>query len=115
MNAINVIHPYKDAGQWVFDDPSRELKKEALVSGADTLLDVLTISGVSCSVVFSEKPFPTSQEVLENISPEVDGQEGTFYYHQKSGIKAWLCPALLKYFSTPPTQIHFQINLIKGS
>ena len=40
MNAINVINPYKWNGMWVFDDPTKELYKEPLVSGADTMMDI---------------------------------------------------------------------------
>ena len=39
-NQINVIKPYKYHGQWVFDDPSVDLEREAFVAGADTLLDM---------------------------------------------------------------------------
>ena len=39
MNSLFVINPYKWNGQWVFDDPSRSLDKEALVAGIDTMLD----------------------------------------------------------------------------
>ena len=42
MNAICVIHPYKDQGTWVFDDPAVDLVKEPFVAGADEIIDRLT-------------------------------------------------------------------------
>jgi hypothetical protein len=33
MNSLLVIHPYKHAGVWVFDDPAVGLVKETFVAG----------------------------------------------------------------------------------
>ena len=115
MNAINVIHPYKYNGQWVFDDVSKELDKEPFVAGADTLIDNLLPSEVEeCTVLFSEKHFPSATQVIENEGPGEDGEGGTYYLHKRSfgkdtiiPHKLWLCPALLKYFNEPPNEIHF--------
>ena len=38
-NALNVIHPYKWEGLWVFDDQRVGLEKEPFVEGADTIID----------------------------------------------------------------------------
>jgi hypothetical protein len=35
MNSIHVIHPYKHAGVWAFDDPAVGLVREPFVAGAD--------------------------------------------------------------------------------
>lgn len=110
MNAINIIHPYKYNGQWVFDDKSKELDKEPFVAGADTLIDMLTNNAKKCTIVFSEINFPDATEVIENENPGGDGKNGTFYSHS-SLPQLWLCPALLKYFKFPPEKIYFQIKL----
>ena len=39
MNSILVIHPYKNDGVWVFDDPQAGLVQEPFVAGADVILD----------------------------------------------------------------------------
>lgn len=107
MNAINVIHPYKYKGQWVFDDKSKDLDKEPFVAGADTLLDILTDNANECTVIFSKTKFPDAQFSLEKI--EEDGADGTFYKYDNHML--WLCPALLKYFERPPRNISFQIKM----
>jgi len=38
-NSIFTIFPYKESSSWVFDDERVGLYKEALVAGADLLLD----------------------------------------------------------------------------
>ena len=42
MNQISVLHPYKYHGQWVFDDETTGLVREAFVAGADTMIDTAT-------------------------------------------------------------------------
>ena len=42
MNSLFAIAPYKFQGFWVFDDPAVGLRQEPFVSGADTIIDVLT-------------------------------------------------------------------------
>jgi len=43
-NNVSTIHPYVYHGQWVFDDESRSLDKEAFVSGADGIMDMLYLT-----------------------------------------------------------------------
>ncbi len=39
---MQVIHPYKmENGGWVFDDSGKDLDKEGLVLGIDTILDAI--------------------------------------------------------------------------
>ncbi|MGV3774866.1 MAG: DUF6717 family protein [Verrucomicrobiales bacterium] len=111
MNQIMVIFPYKFHGQWVFDDPSKGLDKEALVSGIDTMLDELTASmensekGVK--VFFSGGPFPDYQLKLDWRREEYGGN---WYYSDKLGYEGWLCPALFKYFDKAPQHIFAAIK-----
>jgi hypothetical protein len=39
MNSINVIHPYKHEGMWVFDDERVGLIQAPFVAGADRIID----------------------------------------------------------------------------
>jgi hypothetical protein len=39
MNSLNIIHPYRYNGAWVFDDAQNGLLHEPFVAGADTLID----------------------------------------------------------------------------
>ena len=113
MNAINIIHPYQYEGQWVFDDKSKDLDKEPFVAGADTLLDTILdtfkYSKNKMSIVFSANDFPGSRFSVEKVT-EYGPDGGTDYFAQEFNHKLWLCPALLKYFNSPPESIHFQIT-----
>ncbi|NBC46902.1 MAG: hypothetical protein GVY22_02680, partial [Gammaproteobacteria bacterium] len=63
-NALNVIHPYKWQGLWVFDDDRVGLDKEPFVEGADTIIDkALAAKGIpepedGFRLLFSAGPFP---------------------------------------------------------
>jgi hypothetical protein len=107
MNQIMVIFPYKWQGQWVFDDPSKNLDKEALVSGIDIMLDRLTAGIASAEhgvkVLFSSGPFPNFHLKLEWRREEYGGN---WYYSEKVGFEGWLCPALFKYFERAPQEIY---------
>ena len=98
-NAINVIHPYKYEGQWVFDDTSKELDKEPFVAGADTLIDIVTDHAEKCHILFSQNKFPDALFRVDKVK-EYGPEGGTDYVSQKFKHKLWLCPALLKYFDT---------------
>lgn len=111
MNAICVIHPYKDQGTWVFDDPAVGLVKEPFVCGADEILDRLTAdipeAEAGVTVVFSANPFPGSQFRLD-WRREDSG--GNWYYQEETGLEGWLCPAMFKYFEAAPDKIYMQFK-----
>jgi hypothetical protein len=110
MNAINVIHPYKWNNMWVFDDESKELDKEPLIAGADTLITMLVEEAKKCSVMFSDKQFPDYSHLLTIVGPGVgDGTDYMCKLSKTYSHPVWLCPALLKYFNTPPEEIYFKI------
>ena len=111
MNQINVIHPYKYMGQWVFDDPSVGLDHEAFVAGADDVCDrLLEMVGApgddKFTLVFSADRFPGSQFSFVYTGPG-EG-DGTYYYCAQLLYSVWLCPALFRYFDAPPVAIHIQ-------
>tara|TARA_B100001094_G_C18085079_1_gene747310 strand:- start:414 stop:1079 length:666 start_codon:yes stop_codon:yes gene_type:complete len=115
QNSIRVIHPYLYQGQWVFDDESKGLDKEALVGGTDTIMDILCQSiGVSPSegltVLFSDKPFHGSAHEFRWIRSE-DG--GNVYFGGVADVlevEGWLCPSLLEYFDQPPAIIYVAVK-----
>tara|TARA_R110001606_G_C15239150_1_gene636009 strand:+ start:185 stop:553 length:369 start_codon:yes stop_codon:yes gene_type:complete len=119
MNSINSIHSYIHNGMWVFDDESRELDKEPFVEGADLLLDVMSgrvndKSIETCSFYFGATPIPNQD--VELVKSGEDGYDGTYYKVNFPELNLtdegpiWLCPALLKFFETPPENIYVRIR-----
>jgi hypothetical protein len=111
MNAINVIHPYKHEGMWVFDDPAVGLRREPFISGADTMIDkaVAEIPNAhkGFALIFASNPFPGHQIALEWRRAESGGD---WYYSPQLQQEGWLCPALLKYFTKAPPAIYVGIQ-----
>lgn len=111
MNAINVIAPYKYLDMWVFDDARVDLKQEPFVGGADTMIDQITSHIPNADkgfiMVFSAHPFPGSEHKLAWQREE---REGNIYKSAELDAEGWLCPALLRYFDDPPSEIHVQVK-----
>jgi hypothetical protein len=119
-NSLTTIRPYKFNNlQWVFDDSSTGLNKEAFVAGADDLLDSYAYKlGVNpekgLTVTFSAVPFPGSNLTLEHLT-EDEHHVGNWYKVTKSscniiGHEAWFCPALFLYFKKAPKNLHAKIT-----
>jgi len=112
MNAIRVIHPYKDHGIWVFDDDRVGLIKEPFVAGADIMLDIVTGNADKCSLMFSPNEFPDAEHKVKIIGPGVGGGTDYMFEGKIDGAtikhKLWLCPALFKYFEEAPETIYFK-------
>ena len=112
-NQINIIHPYLQNGFWVFDDASKGLDKEPFVGGIDTMIEIATSQlGIQSpekgfSILFSEEAFPGYDLVLEWVRPELSGNVYRWVGTDKEG---WLCPALLKFFSTAPKTIYIKLQ-----
>jgi hypothetical protein len=112
MNSINVISPYKFAGRiWVFDDPRHGLVQEAFISGADVVIDraVAHIPNAAAGflLIFASIAFPGHTFRLEWRRSD---SEGNWYYAPDFDVEGWLCPALLKYFDTPPTKYSSRLS-----
>ena len=112
MNAVNVIAPYKFAGRMrVFDDPHHGLVQEAFISAADAIIDRAVAHRRDAAggflLVFTAIPFPGHHFHLEWRRSDVEGDS---YHAPEFGIEGWRCPALLKYFETPPPRIYFQVK-----
>lgn len=111
QNSIFVIKPYRYNDMWVFDDPSRGLSKEPFVAGADRMIDRAT-SGIRNAeqgfvLIVSAGDFPDAQIVLEWVRPEGDGN---VYRWAEAEMEGWLCPALLKFFDTPPDRLYIEVR-----
>jgi hypothetical protein len=106
MNSLFAIAPYQWEGFWVFDDPAVGLVQEPFVSGADTILDVLTENipeaAKGFKLVFSPQPFPGYTAHFVWCREEYGGN---WYRWPERGIEGWLCPALFKYFPVAPQEL----------
>ena len=111
MNALNVIHPYKHEGLWVFDDDRAGLVREPFISGADTIIEKM-VAGIpdaaqGFTLIFSAAPFPGHQAAFERRRAE---SGGTWYYSRELDMEGWLCPALFKYFESAPETLYAQFK-----
>jgi len=111
MNVINVIEPYWHLEMWVFDDPRVGLSAEPFVGGADAMIERATANIPDARrgfvMVFSRVSFPGCQFRLE--WRREDGA-GNVYYSPDLDLEGWLCPALLRYFETRPSEIFVQVR-----
>lgn len=115
MNALIAIYPYKVEGLWVFDDPKVGLVQEPFVSGSDAIIDRMTaqISKAESGfrLLFSATPFPGFTAHLDWRRADLGGN---WYYSPDLNMEGWLCPALLKYFDSPPARIYAKFESKAG-
>ncbi|NQT93809.1 MAG: hypothetical protein HQ559_13705 [Lentisphaerae bacterium] len=112
-NSIFVIAPYKTAGTWVIDDPTRGLEREPFVAGIPKLIDRLTqdIPGAETGfrLLFSAGEFPG---FTHKMTWKRKSSSGNWYYSEEFKAEGWLCPAFFKYFSKPPRAIYIKAEPI---
>ncbi len=109
MNSLLVIHPYKQHGVWMFDDPRAGLVEEPFVAGADVIIDRM-VEGIpnaesGVTIFFSASPFPSNQHVFQWRREEMGGN---WYYSPEYDLEGWLCPALFRYFERAPERLYVQ-------
>ena len=122
MHAIQI---YRHAGGWAFDDLRHGLVAEALIEGADTLIDRVlqhTAGGLGANKALLR--FVDDVQVLRrywfgHVSPWItlhrtgESNGGTDYIvvesHVAGGHRVWLCSALLCYFETAPRYLTLDI------
>lgn len=119
-NSVNVVFPYTEHGQWMFDDASTGLEREAFVSGADTALDFLAdIAGFNPAHATRENPaclrfcttkFPGYTDTLRLME---SGPTGSTYFWVTGHDMVWLCPALFLYYTQAPEVLY--VGLTKPS
>jgi hypothetical protein len=106
-NAIMVIAPYWYNGTWVFDDPAVGLRREPFVAGVPEMIDLLVKdipdSREGFRLTFSANPFPGYQNKLTWLRGD---SNGNFYRLDNPPAEGWICPAMFKYYQTPPAQIY---------
>jgi hypothetical protein len=113
-NSILVIAPYEHAGTWVFDDPTVGLVKEPFVAGVPEMIDDLVKdipdAPSGFRLLFSAQPFPGYQRKL--TWSRSDGT-GNYYKLDDPPMEGWICPALFKYYETPPQNIYVKAEAKK--
>ena len=108
-NALNIIHPYKHEGLWVFDDARTGLVKEPFIEGADVIIDrAVAMKGIEepekgFRLIFSAYEFPRYDLKFDWRRT---GEGGNWYWSEKFQMEGWLCPALQKYFDEAPKTIY---------
>ena len=111
MNSLFAIAPYKFQDFWVFDDPRVGLLQEPFVSGADTIIDVLTENIPNAAegfkLVFSAQPFPGYSARFAWARHEMGGN---WYSWPDRDMEGWLCPALFKYFDATPPELFVKVS-----
>ena len=115
-NALRVLFPYRDRGQWMFDDPATGLVREPFVAGIDTMLDRLSEqAGVEdptkgVKIVFSQHAFPGAMKL-----EWTRGEGGGNWYKcpDMDDMEGWLCPALHQYFEQAPRAIYWKLEKLK--
>jgi hypothetical protein len=116
MNSLFVIHPYKQAGVWAFDDPEVGLVREPFVAGADVIIDHMVAeiphAEAGVTIIFSTAPFPGSQHEFHWRREE---SGGNWYFSPQYELEGWLCPALFKYFERAPAELYVQVKPKSGS
>lgn len=107
MNALFAIAPYKYEGLWVFDDLDKGLIKEPFVGGADDIIELwvkeIPRADDGFTAIFSAEAFPGYTLHLTWLRKELSGN---VYRCEEFGVEGWLCPALLRYFESPPMEIY---------
>lgn len=104
---IKTIYPYWTGFAWAFDDADVGLEAEPLVSGSSevvtALMDLKGIPGDKLALTFSDTSFDGFDIVANWIEADEYGV-GNWYQADVNGetMVGWLCPALLKYFDSPP-------------
>ena len=106
-NSLLVIAPYKHAGTWVFDEPSRGLKQEPFVAGIPQMIDRL-VTGIPNAeqgfrLSFSAQEFPGYTHKLVWKRKDTSGN---WYYCPQFDTEGWLCPALFRFFQEAPKEIY---------
>jgi hypothetical protein len=106
-NAMMTVFPYRDRGQWVFDDESVGLKREPFVFGVPEMIDAFVKDIPNArhgfKLYFSAMPFPGYRTSLSWMREEY---EGNWYRWDATLEEGWLCPALFKYFEKAPEKIY---------
>jgi len=115
-NAILIIAPYRYQGTWVFDDPQAGLAREPFVAGVPEMIDELVKDVPDAEhgfrLYFSANAFPGHQKALTWLRG--DGG-GNWYRLDEPPMEGWICPALFKYYRSPPATLYVKAEAIQRS
>jgi hypothetical protein len=96
-----------------FDDPDVGLVREPFVAGVPEMIDRvvrdLPDASSGFNLIFSDRPFPGAELVLEREREEDGGQ---WYRWPETGAQGWLCPALYQYFETAPERLYVEVRAV---
>jgi len=109
------IYPYWHDGCWAFDDPDTDLFEEPFVEGASEVISALVEkhqindAKEGFEIAFSDGPFIENASVVEFVAHD---RGGARYHTSIDGqeMEGWLCPALLRYFDSPPERIYLHLS-----
>lgn len=108
-NSIFIISPYRLHNTWVFDDPSRDVRREPFVAGIPEIIDAMLGAPRPhrFTVQFSGVPFPTHQFQLHHVAEQYGGE---VYTNPVTKQQGWFCPCFYKYFPVPPKTLFLEIR-----
>lgn len=112
-NSVMVLAPYWYNGTWVFDDDEIGVRKEAFVSGSDTIISEMVKEAKlknpkkGIKLLFSATPFPDHQVHLVHDGGD---ENGNYYLADKYKLRGWLCPVLFKYFPAAPKEMYAKVE-----
>jgi hypothetical protein len=113
-NALRIIVPYWYDDTWVFDDPNVGLEREPFVSGIPDMINMLVREIPNARkgfrLIFSKGPFPGYQMEVSWVREEHGGH---WYRLNDLSMEGWLCPALFRYFDSPPASIFVKAEPMK--
>ncbi|WP_206107726.1 DUF6717 family protein [Paludisphaera rhizosphaerae] len=113
-NAIMVVAPYWYNGTWVFDDPAVGLRREPFVAGIPEMIDVLVKDVDDAKngfrLLFSGRPFPGHQKKLTWLR---GSSEGNYYKLDDPPMEGWICPAMFRYYKTPPEALYVKAEPLR--
>lgn len=113
-NSILIMTPYWFNGTWVFDDPGVGLRREPFVAGVPEMIDELAKDIPNAKEGFrllvSANRFPGVQKTLTWIRGD---SLGNYYRLNDPPMEGWICPALFKYYKTPPKAIHVRAEPLR--
>ena len=112
VNMLRQFKFYKDEGTWYVDLPEWEGSRAdlAMVSGADTMLDIISQGENDIKVLLSTEDFDGSNKLeLLRDAPEIG--EGSWYLMKtykgiEYNLELWLCDVTIFVFGGFPKNIY---------
>lgn len=107
-NTLYLLTLRRFSGTWVFSDPNTGLVNEPFVSGVPELINNYVPQNVnSFDLTVGESPFPSYTTLLQRQEEQYGGW---WYVDTTTELRGWLCPALYKYYSTPPLKLYVKLS-----